>query len=326
LVIPARSDVQIVGDGIENATKISLAGGAGPLLTINGPSRATIRNLDLIAGKDAVAILIKDCDQPGSRIFGEQWQTNGHEYGLVASGLKQAAIFLHDHGHNGLQVIGNGSDSNPLLALFCGASSRHTHHAPGIHLYDVQKGGRLLVRDIWYEGHAWSLLRLRDQGEFTYHCGFVAPYPAFDKNFANIPWEAELRQQVAPLEFDGFRGRVAFSLVSTNGGALRVKPPSAELSLLLLGYVSNADNDDLGGEALQGRVALAHFRFHRSRIDNLGSDAKPGVGELEPGWTLDMLKTLRQTKPCNLEAVPEGATDLRFFRVMASGREAVRIE
>lgn len=74
---------------------------------------------------------------------------------------------LRDAGHNGLQVVGAGPETKPWVALFQAASSRHSHHKAGVHLYDVRNGGRLLVRDIWYEGNAWSMVELKDRGEFA---------------------------------------------------------------------------------------------------------------------------------------------------------------
>jgi len=324
LVIPAKADLQLVGDGIENGTKLRLEGPGAAAIRLQGPSRATLRNLDAQGGKDGVGLLVENADQAGGRVFGEQLQSNGLGYGLVVNGLRHTAVRLHDHGHNGIQVVGAGAAETATVALFCGASSRHPQQDPGIHLYDLVKGGRLLVRDIWYEGHAWSLLRLTDSGEFTYHCGFVAPYYGFMKEQGEKdPWERDLRKQVASLEFDGFRGNVCFSLVSSNGAGLRVKSPSPDLNLLLLGYLSNVP-DDLGGEAVKGKVVLTNFRVQRK--DGMGSDSKPGAGELKAEWARGMLKTLRETRPLPLNAVPDGATDLRLFRVMTSGKEGVRLQ
>ncbi len=50
--IPARCDVQLIGDGVGDASdsELNYAGGAGPLLRLDGPSRATLRDLDLNGG------------------------------------------------------------------------------------------------------------------------------------------------------------------------------------------------------------------------------------------------------------------------------------
>jgi len=131
LVIPAGCDLQLVGDGPENATQLNNAGGADPLIRVEGPSHATFRNLLVNAGNAAVGLLVEGCDQPGASIFGEQLNTTGYEYGFVADGLKNAYVELRDQGHNGMQVVGAGPGTKPWVTLFCGASSRHTHNKAG---------------------------------------------------------------------------------------------------------------------------------------------------------------------------------------------------
>jgi len=373
LVIPTGCDLQLVGDGPENATQLSNAGGASPLIRVNGPTYATFRNFLVNAGNDAVGILVENCDQPGSRIFGEQLNTTGYEYGFVADGLKNAYVELRDQGHDGMQVIGPGPEAGgargegkegtrgegrgtrenqdptalgsprsglapssaglappasplrPWVALFCGASSRDTGQKAGIHLYDVQNGARLFVRDIWYEGGAWSLMNLTGSGEFAYHCGFVAPYAGFDENIAKRlgAWEADVRKSVAPLQFDGFRGKLAFTLVSTNGAAIRVVPPSPDLKLYLLGYVTN-QKIELGGPEVKGQVVAEHVRVFRK--EPTGLDAVEGTGKSTPEFIREMLKPLREVKPQPLAAPKDGATDVRFYRVWANGRNGVRVQ
>ena len=325
LIIPAGCDLQLVGDGPENATQLNNAGGADPLIRVQGPSHATFRNFLANAGNAAVGILVESCDQSGARLFGEQLNTTGYEYGFVAEGLKNAYVELRDHGHNGMQVVGAGPGTEPWVALFCGASSRHKHHKAGIHLYDVQNEARLFVRDIWYEGGAWSLMNLTDSGELAYHCGFVAPYAAFDQNVAKRlgAWEADLRKSVAPLQFDGFRGKLAFTLVSTNGAEIRVKPPSPDLKLYLLGYVTN-QKIELGGPDVKGRVVAEHVRVFRK--EPTGLDAVEGTGKATPDFIREMLAPLREVKPQPLTAPRDGVTDVRFYRVWASGRNGVRVQ
>jgi len=325
LVIPPGCDLQLVGDGPENATQLNNAGGADPLIRVEGPTQATFRNFLANAGNAAAGILVEGCDQPGARIFGEQLNTTGYEYGFVAEGLNHACVELRDQGHNGMQVIGAGPGTKPWVTLFSGASSRHTHHKAGIHLYDVQKGARLFVRDIWYEGHAWSLMNLTGSGEFAYHCGFVAPYAGFDQNIARGlgAWEADLRKSVAPLQFDGFRGKLAFTLVSTNGAAIRVKPPSPDLKLYLLGFVTN-HRIELGGPDVKAQVVAEHVRVFRK--EPTGLDAVEGTGKATPDFIREMLRPLRAVKPQPLAAPREGITDVRFYRVWANGKNGVRVQ
>jgi hypothetical protein len=320
LVIPAGCDLQLVGDGPENATQLSNVGGAGPLIRVQGPSHATFRNLLVNAGKEAEAIQVENCDQPGSHIFGEQLNANGYEHGFVSDGLKNARVELRDAGHNSVQVIGAGPGTATWVALFCGASSRGAGEKEGISLYDVQNEGRLLVRDIWFEGSAYSMMNLKGSGEFAYHSGFLAP---FDPNHGKeLAWEKDLRRTVAPLEVNGFRGKLAFTLVSVSGGDLRVKPPSPDLKFYLLGFYTNGQVD-LGGVEVKGQVVAEHMRLMRK--DRTGTDTADGSGKSTPGFVREMLKPLREVKPRPPTAVKDDVTDIRFYRVWTNGKNGVRV-
>ncbi|MHB9133696.1 MAG: glycosyl hydrolase family 28-related protein [Armatimonadota bacterium] len=325
LVIPAGCDLLLIGDGPENATQLGNAGNVNPLIRVKGPTRATLRSFVVNAGNNNVGILVENADQPGARIYGEQLNSSGYEYGFVADGLKNAAVELRDQGHNGMQVVGAGPGTKPWTALFAGASSRHSFSKAGIHLYDVQNDGRLFVRDIWYEGEAVSLMNLTGSGEFAYHCGFVAPYTGFDESITKRlgEWEADLRKSVASLQFDGFRGKLSFTLVSANGAEIRVKPPSADLQLYLLGFMTN-QKINLGGPEVKGQVVAEHVKVFRT--NGTGLDSVDGVGKATPAFIRDMLIPLRTVKPQPLTDLKDGVTDVRFYRVWATGKNGVRVQ
>lgn len=321
LVIPAGSDLQLVGDGPENATQL-IGSGIDPVIRVQGPSQATLRSFLVNGGNGAVGILAENCDQAGGRFFGEQLNASGFEYGFVSDGLQQSQVELRDAGHNGMQVVGGGPGTNAWVAIFSGASSRNRHHAPGIHLYDVQNDGRLFVRDIWYEGDSWSLMNLTGSGEFAYHCGFVAPA---DPNHLDktLDWERDVRTSVAALQLDGFKGKLAFTLVSSNGGNFRVVPPSDGAKLFLLGFLTYDGRIDYGG-ATQGQVVAEHMKAFRK--EPTGLDSIDGNGKASPEFIREMLVPLRTVKPQPLADANRDVSDLRFYRVWANGKNGVRLQ
>ena len=68
LMIPANTDVQLVGDGYR--TRLLGKGLRGaPVLLLQGPSKATIRELNIDGGGIAEGIVASNVDQPGSRVF-----------------------------------------------------------------------------------------------------------------------------------------------------------------------------------------------------------------------------------------------------------------
>ena len=71
IVIPANTDLQIVGDG--GASMILWTGsGAGPIFRLAGPSKATLRDFYANGVNIADGIVVENADQPGSRVFMEQ--------------------------------------------------------------------------------------------------------------------------------------------------------------------------------------------------------------------------------------------------------------
>ena len=80
-----------------------------------------------------------------------------------------------------------------------------------------------------------------------------------------LDWEKDLRESVAAFQIDGFKGKIAFTLVSSTG-PLRVKPPSPDLKLYLLGYLTtNRKMEmDLGGAAVKGQVVAEHMKAFRA--------------------------------------------------------------
>ena len=78
LVIPAESDLQLVGDSAgETGTRLNWAGPKGQvLLKLAGPTHATLRDLNFDA-RDSSAILVENADQPGGRIFADQLNVRG---------------------------------------------------------------------------------------------------------------------------------------------------------------------------------------------------------------------------------------------------------
>ena len=316
LTIPAGTDLQLVGDGMLAATQLDWAGaGEGPILLILGPSHATVRQIGMSGGKAARCIVASGLDQPGGRVFMEETQTRGNEYGLVVNGLDNTNVELHDHGHNAMQVTGGpaaaaGARPTGMTALFCGGASRDPgSQDQGIDLYNVAGGARLLVRDIWYEGQIWHFLHFTDRGEFTLHSGNVSPYkpPPGDE---------------AVIDFDGFSGEVTLSQIEPMNGPIRVKN-APNLKLLMLGLFSRdapLQMQDAGG----AKVAFLSGREFRQ--DLTGTDSLPDIGPWDPVWIKARLARLRETAPQPLTPIKDGLTDLRLYRVMTYGKEGVRLE
>ncbi len=307
LTTPAGADVQIVGDGYE--TELRWGGPAdSPMLVLAGPVRATFRDLTLTGNEQAPLLVATNCDQPGSRIYGDQLTVHRVGTGLLVDGLEQADVSLDTFYHSGcrdisVRVVGSraaaaGKRAAARTVIFGGASSNSPFN------YDVVNGGRLMAQDIWYEGSPVTFLKLAGSGTFTLSGAKIAPglpganMPSSDPSFAGVA-------------LDHFRGRATFLSAITHTRVV-VAGDDAAANLLLLG-VQPGGPEMLLPPPPQARVALRYSR--RYAEGKPPTVSVPDVGAASPEWILQMLEQVRTDIPRPLRVVRGSATDLRFYRV-----------
>jgi hypothetical protein len=314
LTVPGGCDLQLVGDGALNATVLEWAGeGDGPLLVLDSPCRAVLREMHVGAGKKADAVVLPQADQVGGRVFGEQVSVSGGDAGLLVEGLARTAVLLHDFGHSdcriGVKVVGPGEAQTKRqtgrVIIFSGASSNNALS------YDVSGGGWLLARDIWYEsGQQPLFMRCTDSGTFTLDGANVA-YP---------------RSETPGINVSDFRGRITFlgcifTDVSKTPGtfpAVVVCGEGKDTRVLLLGCHGNGEYfTNQSPKARAARLAGVTYTG--------GGGAKPiaDAGGMDDAQLREMLDQTRGARPQALAPVPAGATDARFFRVTISGKSGL---
>jgi len=326
LVIPAGCDMQIVGDGGENGTEIKSA--ANPAILVKSPSKATFRTLS-VHSAGGTGILVEDADC-GGMIFGDQVNASGKGFGIEIEGLKNTPVEMRSFGHNGVRVTGGGEGTASWVGFFSGGTSRHTQDHPGIPLWDVQNGGKLLARDFWYEGHSRIMFNLTGSGTFACHSAYMCPYG----NDENSPgWEKDVRAKYPSFGIDGFKGTAALTLISSDCGPFAIAPPSPDVRLYLLGYYGDEAGLDLGGDAVKGVVCAEHTRMplryppHPDYPNqSIGTTDIPNEGIAStPEFIREMLAPLRTVKPQPLVPRGKGEQDLRFFRVWLHGETGLKI-
>lgn len=180
LIIPANSEFVLLGDGAaDTATQLVWTGqGVGPVLLMEGPSRATVRDLSIQAGA-ADAITVTKVDQRGGRLYADQLNIHGGatraiaaKYGVRVEGVENADVTF-----TGLAV--QGAETN--VSVRGGRQREARGHAlgqvsvltgascnSGI-LYDVDHGGELVAVAVWYEGNWMPTTRidLHSSGSLT---------------------------------------------------------------------------------------------------------------------------------------------------------------
>jgi hypothetical protein len=299
LVVPADCDVQMVGDGV--ATRLGWDGkGRGPLLRLDGPSRATLRDLTVNGSKTASGVEIANCDQVGARILMDQANLHGEgDCGLLVDRLQRADVSLLNLNHAdqkmGVKIVGATAqnDASPgRVVIFCGASSNNEL------CYEVTNGARLLVRDMWYETPRFPrFMRCTDAGEFTLHGGQVAP--AFQEG-------------VPMIEAHNFHGKLSFlnTIFATKDTQVVIRGEGRDTKALFIALGNRPDL--LANESAKARVALLDsFRYWH------GGGALPvsDQGKVDDAFLREMFAQTRREQFHLLSPVPSGSTDLRLYRV-----------
>ena len=163
----------------------------------------------------------------------------------------------------------------------------------------MSSGGRLLVRDIWYESSSpGGYVRLSGAGTFTVHGTRVA-LPAL-----HTP---------AGVEMAGFHGSATFldtqfdDRIVTSGDGMNSR-------LLILGLIAGVSLPDflLNNSSPAARTELLNSR---DAIRGGSSVAVADQGVADPAFLREMLAQTRAEQPEIIGKLPDGVSDVRFYRV-----------
>lgn len=302
LVVPARARLQIAGDAL--TTTLWWTGSARkPMFRLEGPSLATLRDLQLINFKGA-AIDLPHADQPGGRIL-VLGTTTGD---INARSLTQTQLTMQANTNIGRLTLDGAKN---VVSIGAGGSGP---------LLTLKNESSALIADTWYEGPETDLYRLYS-GDVTFIGGVLAP----------ASHELGRSDSKRPsILLDNYTGKAAFVGVRfklnklTSGIGIQVDSELPDTRALFLGVYGNKNNYfHRNAPTRTGRIGLL-----ASKTNN---DAQQSVPQADHGTTdadfvLDMLKQARSlqwdTAPYS---PPTGATDVRFYRVKAGQTEGLTI-
>ncbi len=305
LVVPAGCDMQIVGDGCDTILRWASQQRA-PVLRLAGPARATLREFFIDAAKTGDGLVVEKCDQAGGRVFMDQANiSSAQQVGLLVDGLDNADVDLYNINHGssklGIKVVGSpaakaGREPTGRVVIFSGSSSNNELS------YAVENGGRLLVRDIWYEsGRFPRFMQCRGSGSFTLNGAMIA---------------TAQKDGIPALEFDAFKGDLTFLTCILHSGSqsvpVAVKGPGADTNLLLLGVQMGIGSSYLANDSPAARVALLESMQY---TQGGGGAPVPDVGQADVDFLRKMLAQTRSTNPKPLDPVAPEGTDVRLYRV-----------
>jgi Pectate lyase superfamily protein len=292
-------DVQLVGDGMSTTLRWSGAR-AGPVVHIAGPSRATLRELQVHGNSTVDAIVLHDVDQPGSRV-----SLNGVElreaetHSLLVRDLAEADVQLIDVGHAQAKGASFRVDGGQVT-VFSGASSNNWLS------YDITGGARVIVRDIWYEGSAaGGFAAIHGRANFTMQGSRVATTGAHPPSFDLRDLEGRVTVLTTTLDD---------RIVSTGNGERG--------NFLGLGILRDPRSPSYfsSSNVPAGRALLVNGRqqVEPGGLLNPGSRLVSDIGILDPDFIRTMLADTRANTGPTLNALTPGKSDVRLFRVWVS--------
>lgn len=311
------SDVQLLGDGYGTILRWT-GSGVGPVVQLAGPSHATLREMQIDGGTRAEGLAVENADQIGSRVYMDQallW--GGKETNLFVDRLDNAVVqlenfqFASSPDGASIKVIGgpgaaaDGSTSG-RTSLFSGASSGNKLSA------DVSDGGRLLLRDLWYESNAGAAFaRIHGRALFTLDGSRISsppdrPEPALGVN--------DLIGRAAFLATD-LEDRIVVSGDSSNAMVMALAILAERRSS---GYFRDSS-------ASKGQAWLINSR-QLSILPGIRSAPTGNSGPVDAAFVRAMLAHARSEAPAPLTALPSGVTDVRLHRVwVANGLNNIRL-
>lgn len=309
LTLPARSDLQMVGDGWNTVLRWTGPAG-GTVLRIDGPSKAALRELQIDGAGKADAIVMEEVDQIGARVYMDQAQLRaGKETNLFVDGLDHTYVQLEDFEYAyspdavSVKAIGGpllkaGKATHGKVNIYSGASSGNRLS------YEVTDGAKVLVRDLWYESGAGpGFASIHGRGLFTVDGARVSS-PAGKNPPAFFVTDLDGRVAILSTDLDD---RI---VVSGDGRHAEVLGLGVLVEQKTSTYFANTASPP-------ARAVLANSR-QLSILPGNRSAPTRGVGDADPAFIERMLSHARGEHAGPLRALPDDVTDVRMFRVWAT--------
>jgi Pectate lyase superfamily protein/IPT/TIG domain/Fibronectin type III domain len=324
LIVPANSDLQLVGDG---ASSSLIATTSSPVLQLTGPSRARLQDINLSGGYNgpANALQITNADQAGGAVILNSVSVvgpNTQSLGVDVNGLDQAKVELimpHYIGGKGgsLRVTGGAQAGANLdqpanvrvIDGFSGVGGEANSYT-----YQVRSGGRLIALDQWAEVNAKQFLRIETAGSATINGGSFG--------FGTRPPDTE-----PVIGADGFNGRLSIIGLLFGNSVLASSGNNPNQNVLLAS--SRLDGWKQGSSAASRFVNTATAGTTKALFnvgDNIWFDTTPNNTDVSDAWLRTMLKQLLEDRSARLSLPPTGATAVQLTRVsVAIANTAIQI-
>lgn len=218
LIIPAGSDIQLIGDGLIYASVLKKAPGfpkGTAMLKVLGPSNIVIRDLQIGEHDGTVndlnAIEFVNLDQPGSTAFLDQLHSS------AATAIEMKGLdYLYVQKQNSFFSTGNRISGGKLVQQGKGTAGLYCYGGQFADL-TVTGNGRFVAKDCWWEGANRRPLDISGSGAISIDGIMIAPVGADNSDVIAI---------------NKFNGRISIMNAYIQGG-VSVIPDNPGLNLLL---------------------------------------------------------------------------------------------
>jgi hypothetical protein len=295
LTVPAGRRIQLAGDGLATLLKKGSKLGNSPMLRLNGPSKATVREMRFFSSDfKGTAIAVEKADQHDGRVLLNGTMAGGTNISNLASTRVE---FQHTTAITRMNATAAGS----VLSLGAGV----------VGPVAVNANSGVVMLDTWFEGKRGNTLIRGDSGTFTYLGGHIAP-PDVDESGAKAGPQIVVDNfagqfTVAGLSFQ-IKTRPDGTLENKNHGIL-VNGEHAATKALFLGVSGNPVDYYYRRAQSGGKVGFGWMRTNRTTAqDNKGATDNAAI-----------LEGLSQVRSVSFDrgwaAIPAGATDVNLYRV-----------
>ncbi len=227
LQIPSAAPLIINGDGLQSILNWKDTSNK-PVIQIASPAKCTIRNIKIFGANKADGILMYDNDKSGNSIYADQLLTyHGVNTNIFINGFENTSFRFEDLQHNyctggtSIEVIGRSKPTATIFKIFGGESAGNNNS------YSVDKNGRILIYDTWYEdGSKAQFLSLKNSGEFILNGGKIA-----NTNSVKAPF----------ITIDSFSGKIVLAQIIFNNIAsktIHFSDQAGKAQFLCLGNLS----------------------------------------------------------------------------------------
>ncbi len=337
LVIPPNTDVQLLGEGFQaySASILQWVGKSkGPVMRIDGPSKAVLRDVSIGGKKGAFdGLVLTGIDQPQGRVRANQVFLMDGNINFFVDKLKSVTIeFLHsapnlrssiNTGKIGYKVVGPGKGQPGTTILLMGEGGF------GDVTYDVENAN-VLVRDAWTESRAWAspkYVRLRGDTTFTLHNFFQDHPRAGSENVTvlvdNIKGKASFiggrfsaselgdarigKEETVP---DSFLDWVDPEFESTPTVIVQGNDPAMKMAVI--GGMGEGQTI-VQNKASAGEIGQLYL--HATNVDGSKLPLLNDWGKTDDSFLLEMFEQTRRYGPLSYAPTAPGLSDIVLHRV-----------